>query len=70
MYHVLRKGADLNSYHAKYESLQLAQEYAQGLKATYGHNYEIIKVETVWTTTTMADLLAEDPHHRQMIRGA
>lgn len=59
MYYVVRKYQSLDQYHARYESQKQAREYAESLKATYGHEYDVIKVETVWTTQTLADALTK-----------
>lgn len=57
MFYVTRKGEGLINYHARYQRQQEARKYAESLKATYGHEYDVIKVETVWTTQTLADAL-------------
>jgi hypothetical protein len=59
MYYVTRKDHGIINYHARYESQKQAREYAESLKATYGHEYDVIKVETVWTTQTLAQALTK-----------
>lgn len=60
MFYVVRKGESLGMYHASFPNLTAAQEYAQSLRASFNRQYEVVKVETVWTTTTLHDLLEED----------
>ena len=57
MYYVVRKDQSLDQYHTRYHRQQEARKYAESLKATYGHDYDVIKVETVWTTQTLAEAL-------------
>lgn len=57
MYYVVRKGEGLDMYHARYHRKIEAREYAKYLKATYGHNYDVIKVATVWTTQTLDEAM-------------
>ncbi len=60
MFYVVKKGEELVNYHSAFHDLPAAMAYADGLKATLGHDYDVIKVKTVWTTTTLADLLTGD----------
>lgn len=59
MFYVVRRGEGLDKYHASFHSETPARNYAENLKASLGHNYDVVKVETVWTTQTLADLKAE-----------
>lgn len=58
MFYVVRKSERLDQYHAKFHRQHEAREYAESLKATYGHNYDVIKVATVWTTQTLEEAVA------------
>ncbi len=51
MYIVIRPGhlIDLNVIKG-YETLEAAKSRADELRAKYGNNYEVVKVETVYTT--------------------
>jgi hypothetical protein len=57
MYYVVRNNLSLDQYHARFNDQTQAREYAENLKATYGHEYDVIKVETVWTTQTLEDAI-------------
>lgn len=60
MYYIVKHGetlstiADLCS-----RDLAAAKAAADDLRERTGDHYRVIKVETVWTTTTLADLLNE-----------
>ena len=54
MYYVIRKGEqDLTYYHAKFHDQTPARAYAENLKACLDRDYDVSKVETVWTTQTL-----------------
>ena len=55
MYYVTRIGTPLWDYHARYDSVEQAKDYAMWLKSVHGHQYEVVKVETMWTTKTLAE---------------
>jgi hypothetical protein len=62
MYYVIRKGEqDLTYYHepmpSKFHDQTPARAYAENLKSYHGHNYDVIKVETVWTTQTLDEAM-------------
>ena len=57
MYYVVRKGEPLDQYHARYHRESEAREYAEELKKTFTHNYDVIKVATVWTTQTLDEAM-------------
>lgn len=59
MYYVVRKGEGLDKYHARFHNLPPAKAYADDLKSTFGHNYDVVKLETVWTTQTLDEAMAE-----------
>lgn len=59
MFYVVRQGEPLENYHSAFTSFEQAVEYANQLKHTLGHQYNIIKAEAVWTTQTLADLRAD-----------
>lgn len=50
MYYVVRKGTKLVDYHSAFYTQGAAIEYAESLKLTLGHDYDVIKVATVWST--------------------
>ncbi len=59
MYYVLKMGDDLSSYHYVFTgdlAFKKAKQCAINLKETYGH-YEVVKVETVWHTQTLAEIM-------------
>lgn len=55
MYCVVRKGAGIQNYHATFHSELAAREYAENLKSSFGHNYDVLKLSTVWTTQTLTE---------------
>lgn len=55
MYYVVRQHRALPEYHATFLKLEDAQEYANSLKFTYGHSYDVRKLETVWNTDEEED---------------
>lgn len=58
MYYVVKKDDDLSNYHYVFVgelALNKAKESACNLKAFLMHDYEVIKVETVWTTETLEE---------------
>lgn len=57
MYYVVRKNKDLNQWHSRYHREGDAREQAEDLKKTFGHNYDVIKVATVWTTQTLEEAM-------------
>lgn len=57
-----------NPVPAMFDTLADAKNHADSLHDRLGNHWQVLKVEAVWTTTTLADLLAEDPAHRAMIR--
>lgn len=59
MYYVTKEGEGLLNYHARFDRQNRAREYAKNLKAIHGHNYDVIKVETVWTTQTLEEAISE-----------
>jgi hypothetical protein len=59
MYYVLRHHDNIMNYHARFEKLEHAKEYAEGLKKDFGHQYVVLKVETVWTTQTLTEAMEE-----------
>jgi hypothetical protein len=60
MYYIVKHGevlsttADLSTH-----NLAAARAAADDLHERTGDHYHVIKVETVWTTTTLADLMTE-----------
>ena len=59
MYYVIRLHDNIMNYHARFERLKNAKEYAEGLKKDYGHQFVVLKVDPVWSTQTLADLVEE-----------
>jgi hypothetical protein len=58
MYYVIRKGEqDLTYYHARFHDQTPARDYAENLKACLDRDYDVIKVETVWTTQTLDEAM-------------
>ena len=57
MYYVVRSNEGLENYHWAFNNIDQAKEAALNLKKTYGHNYAIIKVDSVWTTQTLAEAM-------------
>jgi hypothetical protein len=60
MYYIVKQGEVLSTVADRSTFLlRAAKEAADHLHKTTGDHYRVLKVETVWTTTTMADLLNE-----------
>jgi len=59
MYYVVKKGEGIDKYHAAFHDEAAARNLAVNLKASLGHNYDIIKLSTVWTTQTLAEAMEE-----------
>jgi len=59
MYYVVRSNEGLENYHWAFEDISQAKEAALRLKNMFHHEYAIIKVESVWTTQTLADIMEE-----------
>lgn len=57
MFYVVKKGAGLDQYHSAFHKQSEAREYAENLKNTFGHNYDVIHVSTVWTTQTLDEAM-------------
>lgn len=57
MFYVVRKGWNVDKYHASFHSETPARNYAENLKSTFGHNYDVVKVETTWTTQTLDEAM-------------
>jgi hypothetical protein len=57
MYYVVRKGKPISEYHAAYHRESDAREYAENLKKTFGHNYDVLKISTTWTTQTLDEAM-------------
>lgn len=60
MYYVVRKHENIMHYHARFVKEVQAREYAEGLKRDFGHNYDVLKLETVWTTQTLEEAMKEE----------
>jgi hypothetical protein len=60
MYYIVKQGEVLNTVADRRTFLlRAAKEVADHLHKTTGDHYHVIKVKTVWATTTMDDLLSE-----------
>jgi hypothetical protein len=66
MYYVVPHGTPITECGAghhpdakAFETLGEAKTYADALHASYGNHWHVLRVETVWTTTTLADLMTE-----------
>lgn len=60
MFYVVLKGARLDvEDRASYPTLKEAMDQALKYKAENGVNYDVIKVESVWTTQTLAEVMAK-----------
>lgn len=46
-----------------------ARERADALHQSFGNHYSVVRVETVWTTTTLADLRADERVNAMLRRG-
>ena len=57
MYYVVRKGEPIQNYHSKFVSMDQSISHAEDLKTTFGHNYDVILVDTVWTTQTLTEAM-------------
>jgi hypothetical protein len=61
MYYIVKRGevlstiADLSTH-----NLAAAKEKADALHASFGDHWHVVKVETVWSTTTLGDLIKSD----------
>lgn len=64
MYYVVPRGTSLNlELDASFHTFSEAQKYAEARRA-YGSHSHVVKIQTVWSTTTMADLMAEGANLR------
>jgi hypothetical protein len=60
MYYIVKHGETLNTIaDACTHHLAAAKAAADDLHSRTGDHYHVIKVETVWTTTTLNDILNE-----------
>jgi hypothetical protein len=60
MYYVVPRGTSLNlDMDPSFHTFSEAKEYAEDRRNSYGAHSHVVKIETVWVTTTMADLMAE-----------
>lgn len=59
MYYVSKAGEGVINFLTRFNDEASARDYATRLHATFGHKYEVIKVEVVWATKTKADLKRE-----------
>lgn len=57
MFYVVQKGMEVTQYHARYHKQSEARKYAEELKRIFGHNYDIIHLNTVWTTQTLDEAM-------------
>ena len=60
MYYVVKKDTDLSDYHYIFSgenAFKKAKVSAEKLKFCFGHDYNVIKVETVWTTLTLDEAM-------------
>jgi hypothetical protein len=57
MYYVVRSDEGLENYAFTFDNIKDAKESAMRLKRLLGHQYSIIKVETVWTTQTLDEAM-------------
>lgn len=57
MHYVVRKGVGIQNYHATFHSELAAREYAENLKSSFGHNYDVLKLETVYTTQELHEAM-------------
>lgn len=58
MYYIVRKDESIYMYHEMVESIEKAKEKAEKYKSLFGHEYDIIFMKTVYTTQTLANILA------------
>ena len=60
MYYVVRKDEDISYYHYIFigeDAYKKAKASAENLKFYFCHNYDVIKVETVYTTQTLTEAM-------------
>lgn len=57
MYYIVRKGESLDKYIEGWGLLDRAKQKAELLKSLLGDNYDVIKVEIVWTTQTLENII-------------
>jgi len=57
MFYVVRKGEPITEYHARFHSQTPARSYAENLKATFRHDYDVVQLSTVWTTQTLDEAM-------------
>lgn len=64
MWYIIPRGMSISQALAEgaqpVSSFNEAREEADALRHSTGNHYHVIKIQMVWTTTTLADLLAED----------
>lgn len=60
-FYIVPRGDQLDmSNHPDFSFIRSAQQYADRMHEKTGKHFHIIKVEHVWSTTTLADLMAEE----------
>lgn len=60
MWYVVPHGASVNFYtDPKFDNALEAKEHAQALYDSFGHHYHVMKIQTVWTTQTLAEAMEE-----------
>lgn len=64
MWYIIPRGMSISQALAEgaqpVSSFNEAREEADALRHSTGNHYHVIKIQMVWTTTTLADLLEED----------
>jgi hypothetical protein len=60
MYYVVRTDKDLSCYHYIFEKFLDAKDSCINLKNMFGYQYKVVKVETVWTTQTLAEIIMSE----------
>jgi len=65
MYYVVPKDRSIISHVATSETLHEAKKYAESRKVETGDNFDIVRMERVWTTQTLdeAHLMSLDIPH-------
>lgn len=59
MYYVVKHGDEISIGELGFDTYGAAKRFAEQRHKKTGHHYHVVEVKTVWTTTTLADLLNE-----------
>ena len=60
MWYVVPHGASVNmNTDPRFETSGEAKTHAQALHDSFDHHYHVLKIQTVWTTQTLAEAMGE-----------